>query len=314
MPAIASDNAASARDHLDKAMAALRLRGENAQSSRAGSKDPEKLLSTAEKLCAVRGSLLAEPVRTIHHLSCTGGTLLSKCIASMSNVLLLNEIDYSSDIIRSRKHPQFTPTDLISILHQSDAGDDPDIVEQLFVSDISLLLAEQTKIGRVLVLRDHSHSHFLVNDVKPERPTLLELARQHFAVKSMVSVRDPVDSYASMALMGWHKHFSPSTFDEYCRRYILFLDRHKDVPVIKYEDFVEEPKSVMQEICRLLELEYFSGFESVYDSFHFSGDSGRKGGEIKPRARRPFLPAYVEEIAQSENYQVLRHRLGYGGA
>jgi len=31
-------------------------------------------------------------LRTLHHLSCTGGTLFSKCLASMEQVALLSEV------------------------------------------------------------------------------------------------------------------------------------------------------------------------------------------------------------------------------
>lgn len=236
---------------------------------------------------------------------------MSKCIASMTNVLLLNEIDYSSTITRRSKVPLFTPTDLISILHQSDADDDPDLIERIFIADISLLHAEQAKKGGVLVLRDHSHSHFLVNEVSLERQTLLELTRAHFPVKSIVSVRDPVDSYASMVLRDWHRHFRPSTFDEYCRRYLMFLERHAEAPIVKYEHFADDPADVMKKVCKLLALEFYSGFLDVFDSFRFSGDSGRGGTVIERRERRKFDPAYEAEIAQSEYYPELCERLEY---
>ena len=296
--------------HLDEAAAALGRSG-SVTPSVVGADNPLALLSEAQDICRPQGKVFDEPIRTLHHLSCTGGTVIAKCIASMANVLLLNEIDYSSTISRKRKGPLFTPTDLISLLHQSEAGDEPGLIEQIFIADISLLHAEQSKKGGALVLRDHSHSHFLVDDVSPERPTLLELTRGHCPVRPIVTVRDPVDSFASMVLHGWHRHFTPSTFDEYCRRQLLFLDRHADAPIVKYEDFVDKPTVVMKKVCKLLALDFYAGFMDVFDSFHFSGDSGRGGSVIERRERRKFDPSYETEIANSEYYAALCERLGY---
>lgn len=273
--------------------------------------DVERALAQTLKLCDQGGQQLNEPVRTLHHLSCTGGTLLTKCIASMANVLVLNEIDFASSLTYRKKNPAFSPTDMISLLRQGDENPDPAFIQDLFVNDISVLLERQVKIGRTLLLRDHSHSHFLVAHKNLDEPTLYETTKAHFDIKPLVSVRDPVDSYASMVAKKWHGHFSPSTFDEYCRRYLLFLDRHADIPIIKYEDFVAHPRDTMQIICEHLTLDYFPNFPDVFDSFTFSGDSGRKGALIEPRESREITPELQEEMAHSHSYQLVCERLGY---
>ncbi len=39
-----------------------------------------------------------QPIRIIQHLSCTGGTLISKFLAAMPNVVLLNEVNPLSQL------------------------------------------------------------------------------------------------------------------------------------------------------------------------------------------------------------------------
>ena len=39
-----------------------------------------------------------QPYRVLHHMACTGGTLISRCLATMPNVVLLSEIDPLSAI------------------------------------------------------------------------------------------------------------------------------------------------------------------------------------------------------------------------
>ena len=300
-----------AQHAIEKVLALLQPEANAVAQNVVHTPDIDDALSKALELSAPRPKPYEEPVRTIHHLSCTGGTLLAKCIASMANVLLLNEIDFTSPLIMRGGKPAFSPTDIISLIRQGDDRADMRLIHDLFINDIALLRERQAKIGRALVLRDHSHSFFLTSGFNARQPTLYESVKARFPVKSIVSVRDPVDSYASMILKNWHEHFSPSNFDEYCRRYLVFLDRHQEIPVIKYEDFVARPKRSMQKICQLLSLDYFADFLDVFDSFSFSGDSGRKGSTIEKREQREIMPELQEEIMSSTYYVTLCGRLGY---
>ena len=277
--------------------------------------DLPNLLEECLSLCSQATGPAVEPIRTIHHFSCTGGTLLAKCIASMPNVLLLNEVDPLSPLpFKSDIKPEFTPTDMVSLLRQGDPHISSDLIERLFVHDLELIKEEQSKIGRSLVLRDHTHSHFLTGEDIAERPTLRDLVKDHFPVKSIITVRDPIDSYLSMKKLGWHQHFSPPDFEEYCRRYLIFLDKYQNMDSIKYEEFVALPKVTMQRICGVLELNYSNIFTEVFDTFRFSGDSGRQGGVIEARPRKEMDAKMVEEAQSSSSYKALVDQLGYRSA
>jgi len=269
------------------------------------------LLEECLSLCEKAGKQKSEPIRTIHHLSCTGGTLLAKCIASMPNVLVLNEVDPLSPLPFKRDKPSFTPTDMISLLRQGDSDISSDLIGRLFIHDLEIIREEQSKIGRSLVLRDHSHSHFLTGDTVAARPTLRDMIAQHFPIKSLVTVRDPVDSYLSMKKNGWHQHLTPPDFEEYCRRYLLFLEKYEGVEIIRYEDFVADPKATMRRICDVLELDYSDMFAEAFDTFQFSGDSGRSGGVIEARPRRKTDKGTVEILGSSREYTNLSLALGY---
>ena len=278
------------RDAIDEALSLIKSGGGAAEPENSdvtfSDMSPSKMLGDIGALRPQIRPLEAEPIRTIHHFSCTGGTLFAKCIASMANVLVLNEIDLQSSLTPSaRGQVHFTPTDLVALLRQGDPGVECAQITPLFLSGLQTLRAEQWKIGRHLVLRDHTHSHFLTGDGGSERPTFLETISGAFPTRSIVTVRDPVDSYLSMTKKGWHKHFSPATFDEYCRRYLIFLEKYDGVPIVKYEEFVSTPEATMQRICELLELAYFDGFEEVFSAFKFSGDSGRQSNKISFRHR-----------------------------
>lgn len=253
-----------------------------------------------------------EPIRTIHHLSCTGGTLFAKCIASMANVLLLNEVQpYIRKTQPKLGKSRFTPTDMISLLHQADTNISSSLVSKLFITDLEVLRKEQWKIGRAVVLRDHSHSQFLVGTTPSDELSLGELVSQNFSHRGMVSVRNPIDSFLSMQHNGWHRQFQPSSFDEYCKRYLLFLEKYKGYPIMKYEKFVDAPEENMRNICTILDLSFTVNFLEICQFFRFSGDSGRSGGEIKLRQRRQISPNLMDAIDKSQHWHILSQKLNY---
>ena len=45
---------------------------------------------------------------------------------------------------------------------------------------------------------------------------------------------------------------TPATFDEYCRRYLAFLDAYAGVPVVRYEDFVASPQRAIERVADFL--------------------------------------------------------------
>ena len=281
-------------------------------SNTSNSGDIEQHIESALELSGIENALQHEPIRTIHHLSCTGGTLFAKCIASMPNVLVLNEVNLHSELTPAhRGRPGFTPTDMVSLLKQGDRRVSSDIITRLFLSDLELLREEQWRIGRHIVLRDHSHSHFLTGPEISKAPLLQELVASKFPTLSIVTVRDPIDSYTSMEKQDWLKHFSPSTFEAYCERYLAFLDAHESANIFKYEDFLENPKQIMPAIAQALRLKYFEGFEEVFSNFRFSGDSGRGGTTIAPRPRRPIDPGIEAEMLECSSYKCIALRLGY---
>lgn len=271
---------------------------------------PPNLLDQCLSLCQQHRDAKPEPIRTIHHFACTGGTLISKCIASMPNTQLMSEVDPLSTPLNSSNKSRFTPTDMVSLLKQSTRGASDELVLNVFLNSLEVIYKNCTIKGQRLVLRDHTHSSYCVGAILPKRPNLLEVISEKFPILSVVTVRNPIDSYLSLKKNGW-VHFEPPTFDEYCSRYIAFIDAYQGVPVIRYEDFVSNPKSVMERICDLLALKNNSDFLQLFGVHRISGDSGRSGDFIEPREQRPIEPELMVEIETSSKYEILRTMLEY---
>lgn len=304
----AAPRADTLAEEIDEALALLsdyRQPGDGAVPA-----DPlPSLLQEARALCADFPP--AEPVRTLHHFACTGGTLLAKCIASLPNVILLSEIDPLSrlGVIRPDRKPAFAPTDLFLPLLQSLHGVSDSVIVGAFQAAIAATTAGLARHGQRLVLRDHSHSQFCTAADADQRPTLHDMLHQSGPVLSLVTVRHPLDSFIGLDRNRW-AHFQPFTLEEYSRRYLRFLDRHAQLPVLKYEDFVQDPATGLQRICTVLALPYTPLALDLISAMPLSGDSGRAGAVIAPRERRP-VPDVIEAQRNAAGYTGLCQRLGY---
>lgn len=273
----------------------------------------EPLPSLLDQCAALaRGTRPAEPLRSLHHMACTGGTLISRCLALMPNTTVLSEIDPLSRIgLPARgKTPPFRPHDLIFALHVALRPVEASVIERVFVAGLAELLAAHREEGRYLCLRDHAHSQYCTDQDWRQRPTLYALMRRVADVRSVVTVRHPVDSFVSLTQNKW-VHFSPATIEEYAIRYLGFLDDHRDMEIVRYEDFVRDPEAQLARICGVLGLPYRPGFEDLLMVSAMSGDSGRSGQRIAPRPRREIPADIRAAIPQSRALAALCDRLGY---
>lgn len=249
-----------------------------------------------------------EPIRTIHHFACTGGTLISKCIASMPNVQLLSEVAPYSQM-QSTGRPKFVPTDMIQLLRSSSRGSNDQLEESVFVAAIDVIYRNSLDKGQRLVLREHSHSKFCHGDRMLESRGIAEILRDKYPLRSIVTVRHPLDSFISLSMQEWLT-FKPATLEEYAVRYLAFLEEHKGKPVFRYEDFVKNPEDVMKAISSELQLPFYEQFKDAFGASKLSGDSGRSSGQISHRRRREVPLSIVAQLG-SKAYQSLCGTLGY---
>ncbi|QLC20919.1 sulfotransferase [Parasphingopyxis sp. CP4] len=232
-----------------------------------------------------------EPVRTVHNLACVGGTLFNRCLGAMPNTQLLSEVEPLSQLTQSNR---FVPADLISLLRFGSRPADDALSVEIFLAGMDVLYRDASSRGLHLILRDHAHSIFCDGPGLQSRLHLRAVLEKTYALRSILFVRHPLASFSSLQVNEW-LHFSPPTLDTYAERYLAFLDAHKGVDQMRYEDFLENPEKEMQRACKILGLDYNPEFIDTFSAFSLSGDSGRTGDVIAPRKPR----AITEELAQA---------------
>ena len=250
------------------------------------------------------------PLRIIQHLSCTGGTLICKCLASLPNVALLSEVNPLSELHVDSNPPGFAPTDLIFLARKGGLPLIDQLSENIFKAEIEVITKHARQFGKRLVIREHSHSDYLEGENPNNFSTIREFLKEDHPLLSVITVRHPADSYLSMLKLGWNR-ITPNTFDEYCRRYVLFISHDENVPIYKYEDFVNDPATEMKRMCRSLDLPFNNDFLEIFDISVLSGDSGRTSNIIEKRERRKFDDEFQKELNESPNYEMLCELLGY---
>lgn len=248
-------------------------------------------------------------LRVMHHFACTGGTLMSRALSCQPNTMVLSEVDPFSR--NTRISAGFAPSDLIYLARHDRNPPSVATIAEMFLQQLEILHRAAHRDGLDLLLRDHTHSHFCVYENLAERPVMGEMLSRRFDLRSIVTVRHPLDSYVSLHKNRWAQG-AATTLEGYARCYLNFLDSYPDVAVFHYEHFVHRPDAECQRMAECLDLAFEPRWQDFLPVVQLSGDSGRGGTRIGPRPRRPLPDAISAEVAQDTPlYDALCARLHY---
>ncbi|MFA3790794.1 hypothetical protein AB6T38_06730 [Aliiglaciecola sp. SL4] len=272
-------------------------------------KETKSLLSRCARICDEEEVKKKPLLRVIHHFACSGGTLISKCLSALPNVYVLSEVHPLS---KNHLHNElkYCPTDITTLARYANVPDADELAVKLFIRNVIDTEKFIRERGGILVIREHTHMDYCLGGAANTQSTVNECLKEHFELKHIVTVRDPVDSYHSLKLNKWVQ-FTPDSFDEYCKRLSIFISHYKTEDITKYEDFVSLPEQHLENICTLLELPYNERFNDIFDIFKVTGDSGRRGVKIEPRERRKLSKQFYKEIKSSSYYRKLAKKLNY---
>jgi protein O-GlcNAc transferase len=204
-------------------------------------------------------------LRILQNLARSGGTIISRCLASMDGVALLSEI-------HPTQRQVFSPTQQAREWY----GLDVPYLED-FVESIRVLEEKFHARGQTLVIRTWNHVDFMPcqwNRQSPTmRPALCDQLREAFDLRRVAITREPGPMWESLTrfLADWD-----------CCSYEAFLEGHRcfskmanSVGRIEYETFCQTPHSAMLRMCRLLGLPYDATFIDKWQAYrNITGDVG----------------------------------------
>lgn len=254
------------------------------------------------------------PIRVLHHMARSGGTVISKCLATMENVVLLSEI-HSSAV--NQLYPQLNPMrqfhEWYGLFTRAD-------LERLkrpisFMEGIALIYRRCIENGKVLVLRDWSHLDYTAVPFLPAptyRLTMVELLRQQFPVVNTATVRHPITQWLSLSRLQIMQ--GKLTLDMYLKGYRQFAECCEQIGFVRYEDFSSEPEVQLGILCERLSLAYDQGWRERWWRYtNMTGDmyGKREGTEIKAKPIKVEDQDLLAAFAQNKDYQHSLEILGY---
>jgi len=273
--------------------------------------DAESLFERCDTICKEYdlNKDIKPPIHIIHHLACSGGSLISKCLSAMPNVYLLSEVHPHSNLQHNKNSIVFSPSDIARLALYSGVPEHNKLADEIFLNGVITSYTHIKKYGGNLILRDHTHSDYFRGDSTTPN-SVVKILEKNFTVLSLVTLRNPIDSFISLRENGW-LNFKPNTFEEYCKRTLAFLSFFKDEQIILYEKFVESPLDEMKVGCLILDIKYNDMFVDLFDICSVTGDSGRKGNGIKARQRREIDSHELNNFYESESYKQIIERFPF---
>ncbi|MEL6806195.1 MAG: sulfotransferase [Pseudomonadota bacterium] len=272
---------------------------------------PAALLAECQALLDASPACPPPVIRSLHHMACSGGTLIAQMLGAQANVRLLSEVNPFSTQLDKRQ--LFRPSDVSFLARHGTRPVDQRIVQELFEAEVGVLASRSHQSGHILLLRDHAHSAYCLGTEPQKAPKLHDILTSRFETRPLVTVRHPLDCYLSLQANGW-LHFTPATLDEYARRVRMFLHDHGDIAVLRYEDILADPEARMKGACDALDLPFDPQTLTPNSAIALSGGSGRHTARLGARPRRPVPVALRRMATRSPDYQELCARLGYAPA
>ena len=252
------------------------------------------------------------PLRLIHHLARSGGTLISKCLGCMSGVVLLSEIhplgtSHFNPLLQAQRwYGLLSTQDLIELKARGRIG---------FVDAIELIRRRAEDCNQRLVIRDWSHLDFTGVPLvakPPHRLLTAEALGSRYQLHQVCTVRHPLDQWLSLSQLPIMRR--RLSLEAYLAGYRRFAEVASAIGFQRYEDFASEPKAVMRSLCERLQLKFDRGFTDRWREYTFvTGDlaGSGAGSEIRPVPRRPVAPDLVVALAGNQDYRASLDLLGY---
>lgn len=230
----------------------------------------------------------------------SGGTILSKCLAAMPDVVLLSEV-----------HPQKCA--ITSVKEQALAWYNIELISDNYLEAVLELHEICQEKNKHLVIRDWTFYDFTphaINEFKAaKRFQALELLQEKIEIKPIAFVRDAIDI--------WISRWKPPHFFPHYESYIEILLDSK-IPIFKYENFCQDTKKTIKSICKAGFIPYSPAYKNYPVQKNVTGDNtsgylsrGKSNVIIQNLKRRQLSLGEIKSLQRNKSMQISNQLLGY---
>lgn len=235
----------------------------------------------------------SKPIVVMLSYARSGGTLLNRCIASLSGTFVLSEMSVEA----------LCPNSCSTIKDQAKEWYGLDLKSEGFVENINEIYEYCISKNLTLVIRDWTFGSFVpskYNNFKPSKSlATLGAISESFPVISFAFVRNAIDIWLSL-------NASPRTFYDKNLEFLYEFTKcliDKKIKLFRYEDFCNDPVQEMKKICNYTGINYSDLFLNYTDFKNVTGDTdlpghsrGIESGKIGLLPRRESYDLYLDEI------------------
>ncbi|MGE3482015.1 MAG: tetratricopeptide repeat protein [Gammaproteobacteria bacterium] len=255
------------------------------------------------------------PIRVMHNLARSGGTLMARCLGCMQDVVLLSEIHPKGS---TRFNPITQAQEWYQLFEAREMSALQTGGRMNFVQQLDLIEQRCHDLGKNLVVRDWAHVDFHAVPFA-RQPTnefttanVLEFSGLFRLYRAAVT-RHPIDQWLSLSRLALVR--GKLTLEDFLRGYLRYAEQCARTGFVRYEDFVAHPGAAMERLCGLLELPYDDRFIHLWPDYDkITGDTGAAldRREIRPQSRRELTPDEIRSFAGNADYraalEILRYR------
>jgi hypothetical protein len=203
-------------------------------------------------------SMSKKSIKLILNYSRSGGTLLTRVLGKLPDVLLLSEVN-------PNQHHSFH----FDITYQMKKWHNVDVIGESFIEKVEFVYNWCNEHHKTLIIRDVTSFDFLPNPSNHFKPSgnfeTYLLLKTHFPVDTICFVRDAIDI--------WISRDCPPYFSKHYVQYVTSIQA-LHVPILKYESFCKQPQLELEKICSLLNMPFDSSvLNTFYTNLNVTGDN-----------------------------------------
>ncbi|GJM18568.1 MAG: hypothetical protein DHS20C14_07810 [Phycisphaeraceae bacterium] len=258
-------------------------------------------------------------IRVLRHMARSGGTVISKCLGSMTGVALLSEIHPNG---QDQFNPLAQAVEWHGLVTMGEVQHWQRTRKGMGFADAMVEINKRARErGLSLVVREWSHLDVIGHPfcAPTGRFMLGEALAPRLEVAQAFTVRHPMDQYLSLVRLQGMDGLSVGAYLRGCRLFAQWAQEHA---FVRYEDFTRDPDAALTTICERLRLDFDSGYRERWAAYDkITGDVVRTHGgrgiedvEIREMPRREAPAELLAEFRACPDYAPTLELLGYDDA